>query len=325
MTRLHDSRVLLVALVLPIALTAVALGVVLGWLPQLPATVAIHWGAHGADGYAPRATLPVLLAVVGFGIPLLLGGIVVLTARGALSFVQKGLAVLSLATTVLIALTFLGMTGAQRGLDDARQAPGTGPTLLVAFGAALVIGVVAWFVLPKWSRADAAWRVASPMSLAADERAIWLGSTRFPGWTIAAILVPVLLLSAGSSWVAAHRGGAAWLLLAIPVIVLVALLSSTDWRVRVDADGLRVRSILGFPRWTIPLDDIAEAGTTTVAAMGDFGGWGVRWASRRRVGIITRSGPALEVRRRDGSSLVITVDDADSAAALLTARVAARS
>jgi hypothetical protein len=62
-----------------------------------------------------------------------------------------------------------------------------------------------------------------------------------------------------------------------------------------------------------------------VEAIGTFGGWGLRWAGRGRIGIITRSGPALEVRRHDGSSLVITVDDAAAAAALLTARVAARS
>jgi hypothetical protein len=325
MTRRHDSRVLLIALVLPIALTAVALGVVLAWLPQLPTTVATHWGLHGANGFGPRAMLPVLLGVFGFGVPLLLGGISVLTARSAFGFGQKLIATLSLATTVLLLVAFVGSVAVQRGLEDARQAPDVGILMLIGCASAAVVGVGAWLVLPKWSRADPAWRPASPMPLAVDERAVWLGSARFPVWMIATILVPVLLLSAGSSWVAAHRGGAAWLLLAIPLLVLVALLSSTDWRIRVDDAGLRVRSIVGFPRWTIPLDDIAEAGTTSVTAVGDFGGWRIRWASRRRVGIITRSGSALEVRRRDGSSLVITVDDAASAAALLTARVAATS
>jgi hypothetical protein len=265
-----------------------------------------------------------LLAVVGLGLPLLLGGFALLTTRATLGFGQKLLATFSLATTVLMVVLFLGITALQRGLDDAHQMPDILPVMLIGFGAAIAVGVGAWFVLPKWSRGDPGWRAAPPLPLAADERAVWLGTARFPVWLIAVILVPVLLVSAVSSWAAAQRGGLAWLLLAIPVIVLLALLSSTDWRVRVDVAGLRVRSVVGFPRWTIPVADIAEAGTTRVEALGTFGGWGLRWAGRGRIGIITRSGSALEVRRRDGSSLVITVDDAASAAALLTARVAAR-
>ncbi len=323
MTRHHDSRVLLTALVIPIALTAVSLGIVIAWLPQLPPTVAVHWGANGADGFGPRSTLPTLLAVFGLGIPGLLGGIVVLSARAGFSFGQKLLATLSLSTTVLIVVMFLATTAAQRGLDDARQAPDILPLLLSGFAAALVVGVAAWFVLPKWARLAGNWSAATALPLAPDERAVWLGTARFPVWMIASILVPMLLISGVLSWVAAARGGAAWLLLTIPLLIVLALLSSTDWRVRVDAAGLRVRSIVGVPTWTIPVGDIAEAGTTTVAAVSEFGGWGVRWAGNSRIGIITRSGTALEVRRRDGSSLVITVDDAASAAALLTARVAA--
>ena len=322
MTRHHDSRVLLIALVLPIALAAVALGVVFAWLPQLPPTVAVHWGVHGADGFAPRSTLPVLLAVVGFGLPVLLGGVAVLTVRPTFGFGQKLLAASSLATTVLMTVVLLGITALQHGLDDARHAPGILPVLILGFASAIVVGVGAWFVLPKWSRVSPSWRAAAPLTLAANERAVWLGSARFPVWMIAAILAPTILVAAVSSWVVAQRGGLAWLLLMLPVVMFVAVLSSTDWRVRVDAGGLRVRSILGFPRWTIPAADVAEAGTTSVAPLAEFGGWGLRWAGRGRIGIITRNGPALEVRRRDGSSLVITVDDAESAAALLTARVA---
>jgi hypothetical protein len=322
MIRRHDSRVLLIALLIPIALTSVALGVVLAWLPQLPGTVATHWGLHGADGFGPRATLPILLAVSGFGVPLLLGGIVVLTERSAFGFGQKMIAALSPATTVLMVIVFVGSVAVQRGLHDARQAPDISVLVLVAFVSAAVIGVGAWFVLPKWSRVDLAWRSTAPLPLAPDERAVWLGTARFPIWMIALILIPSLGISVVSSWLAAQHGGVSWLLLGVPVIVLLALLSSTDWRVRVDAAGLSVRSIVGVPRWTIPIGDVAEAGTTSVVALGDFGGWGIRWG-HRRVGIITRSGSALEVRRRDGTSLVITVDDAASAAALLTARVSA--
>jgi hypothetical protein len=325
MTRHHDSRVLLIALVIPIALTAVSLGIVLAWLPQLPQMVALHWGTGGADGFGPRSMLPVLLAVFGFGVPVLFGGIVLLTPRETFGFGQKLLATLSSATTVLLMVVFLGISAQQRGFDDARQVPGVAPALLIGFAAALVVGVGAWFLLPKWSPVDPSWRAAEPLALAPHERAVWLGTARFPIGIIAAILVPTLAVTAVSSWAAAQRGGPAWLLLTIPALMLLAVLGSTDWRIRVDAGGLRVRSLLGFPTWTIPVGDIAEVGTTSVAGLAEFGGWGVRWAGRGRIGIITRNGPALEVRRRDASSLTITVDDAATAAALLTARVATRN
>ena len=51
--------------------------------------------------------------------------------------------------------------------------------------------------------------------------------------------------------------GAAPLTLAIPAIVLLVLLGSSYWRVRVNAAGLRVRSVVGFPRWSIPVADVA--------------------------------------------------------------------
>jgi hypothetical protein len=325
MTRHRDSRVLLIALVLPIALTAVSLGILLAWLPQLPPTVALHWGTGGADGFGPSAMLPGLLAVFAFGVPVLLGGIVILTPRETFGFGQKLLSTLSLATTVLLVVTFLVITAQQRGLDDPRQAPGISPTLLIGFAAAVVVGVGAWFILPKWSPVDPSWRAAEPLALARDERAVWLGTARFPIGIVAAILVPTLAVGAISSWAAAQRGGPAWLLLAVPVVMVLAVLGSVDWRIRVDAGGLQVRSLLGVPRWRIPLADIAEVGTTSVAGLAEFGGWGLRWAGRGRIGIITRSGPALEVRCHDGSSLTITVDDAASAAALLTARVGAQN
>ena len=58
--------------------------------------------------------------------------------------------------------------------------------------------------------------------------------------------------------------------------------------------------------------------------LGEFGGWGIRFGRGRRLGIVMRSGEALDVQNRNGSALVVTVDDAATAAALLKA-VAARS
>jgi hypothetical protein len=55
--------------------------------------------------------------------------------------------------------------------------------------------------------------------------------------------------------------------------------------------------------------------------MADFGGWGFRWVigptRKGRWGLVTRRGPGLEVFRHDGRSIVVTVDDAGTAAAVL--------
>lgn len=323
-TRRPDSRVLIVGLLFPVALVAVALGVVLAWMPELPTTVAVHWGLHGADGYGPRWTLPLLLGVLGLGLPLLLGGIAVGSTRTAPGWAAKLLTVVSSGIGVLLSVAFTAAVGVQRGLETAREAPDILPFMAIGFGSALIVAVVAWFLLPKAVRSHAALTPVAPLALAADERAVWLGTARFPLPVIAAIVLPTLGVAAFASSAAAAQGGVAVALLLIPILVILLTLASADWRVRVDATGLGVRSILGLPRWTIPLADIETAGTTTVVALAEFGGWGVRWSGMGRIGVITRSGQALEVRRRDGRSLVITVDDADAAAALLTARIAAR-
>jgi hypothetical protein len=80
--------------------------------------------------------------------------------------------------------------------------------------------------------------------------------------------------------------------------------------------------VLGLPVIRVPLSDIASADVATIDPFGQFGGWGIRYGFGGRVGIILRSGEALEVIRKSGRSIVITVDDAESAAALLGGLIA---
>ena len=83
-----------------------------------------------------------------------------------------------------------------------------------------------------------------------------------------------------------------------------------------------MRPTLGWPLYRVALSDVASAATTNVVPLGEFGGFGLRWGLGRRLGIITRGGEALEVLRRDGRAVVVTVDDAATAAGLLTALAA---
>ena len=58
--------------------------------------------------------------------------------------------------------------------------------------------------------------------------------------------------------------------------------------------------------------------------MAEFGGWGYRVGRGGRVGVVLRTGEALQVQRTGGRAFVVTVDDAATGAALLNT-LAARS
>ena len=62
-------RVIIVALGVPLVVTAIGLVLVSLWAPELPSTVATHWGFDGVDGVGPLWSIPILLLVVGVGVP----------------------------------------------------------------------------------------------------------------------------------------------------------------------------------------------------------------------------------------------------------------
>src|SRR5262245_5350126 len=66
-------RFVLVAVVLPLVLTAAAIAVQLIVMPRLPDPVAVHWNAKGvADGFAAPWLYPVMTLLIAGGLPLLL-------------------------------------------------------------------------------------------------------------------------------------------------------------------------------------------------------------------------------------------------------------
>jgi len=108
-----------------------------------------------------------------------------------------------------------------------------------------------------------------------------------------------------------------WGLLVV-VILLVALIAAMSSAVvRVDSSGVTIRSSLGWPRTWVPLDEIVRADVTEVRPLRDFGGWGWRVGRKGRVGVALRRGEALLIERTGGRSVVVTVDDAATAAGLV--------
>ncbi|WES64942.1 hypothetical protein P0L94_02445 [Microbacter sp. GSS18] len=111
----------------------------------------------------------------------------------------------------------------------------------------------------------------------------------------------------------------AWVVTGVAVLLIVLAATTVAFHVRVDDRGLSVESVAGVPRFRVPLGDVTSAAAVDVVPMGEFGGWGLRWAPGRRFGVVLRTGAAIEVTRRDGRRFVVTVDDAGTGAALLEA------
>lgn len=131
------------------------------------------------------------------------------------------------------------------------------------------------------------------------------------------LALAVLFLIGTTVWVML-LGSPSWWISALVTVLVIALIAMTlVFRVRANASGLRVRSIVGWPQWSIPASEITDVQVVHVNPMGDFGGWGVRFAVDGRMGVVLRTGEALQVTRTTGRVFVITLDDAGTAASVL--------
>lgn len=313
-------RKLLVGIVVPVLIGLGGVAAILTSLPELPDPVAIHWGPTGEpDGFGPATTNLVLLLVfiVVYGV------ISLIVARGkdGFSVTQKALLATAPFLAVLLTAVLAGSLVLQRGLEDATQAPSVLPLLGVGTVAGLVVGVGAWFLLPRTTQRVADEATVPTLQLGATERGAWIRRSGPSGAVqlfvigtlvlVSAVAIVALVLSAPPLLAVIYGG----------VLLLIALFVSSTvyWRVRVTDEGLEARSALGIPRFAVPLREVAEATVITVNPVRDFGGWGLRWGGQGRFGIVTHAGEALEVRRTNGKSLIVTVDDASQAASLLNA------
>ncbi|MEO5921888.1 MAG: DUF1648 domain-containing protein [Pseudolysinimonas sp.] len=322
MTR-FPIRIALVAMIVPFAFVVVGVALQLAWLPELPATVATHWGFDGKpDSFGPSWTMPLLLGVLGVLLVALFGAVLARTVgpQGPTA-VQKLLAASSLFVATLLSIIVTASVGIQRGLSVGSPSPAILPVFGTAVGIGLLLAVAGWFFMPRAvSGASIPDPAAPPLSVAPGELVVWVGHARFATWVVILLGAVVAVVTAVVVFVIALRG--AWPLAIVPVVVALSVLGTASWRVRVDGDGLTVRPTLGWPQYRVALDDVASAASTQVVPLGEFGGFGIRWGLGRRLGVITRGGEALEVQRRDGRAVVVTVDDAATAAGLLTALAA---
>lgn len=322
-------RMIAIAGGVPVLIALVTTGLMLLSAPTLPDPIAIHWGANGqVDGYGSLWSVVALV----LGIPTAFAAAVALSlarmgavAPPASGNQQRLLGAISVWMGVFLSIGVGGSVAMQRGLDDAADVGSVFAPMIAGAGIGLVLGAIAWFVLPRPALAsDASDTSTEAMALTSDERVSWSATVRPSGqllWIFGGVFALAIVISGFGS---AQAGGSVfWFSAGLLIFVLAISVVCFFWRVTVTAGGVSVRSAAGIPRITIPLHEIAAARVVRVSPMGDFGGWGWRIGGGR-TGIVVRSGEALQVDRRSGTAVVVTVDDAATAAALIEGLVERR-
>ncbi|MFJ2550625.1 DUF1648 domain-containing protein [Microbacterium sp. NPDC087591] len=319
-----------VGVIIPSAMIALSAVVVLAWLPEIPDPSAIHWGTDGVNGYGPRWIHLVILIGIGGGMIALFSFIALLAHRmprgggepapdgPQWSATARFLGAANLATAGLMSLTALVSVGVQRGLADAADAADIGPWVFIGFALMLGLGVLGWFLQPPFApSAGPSDAPATPMPLADHERAVWIKSVTIARSGQIVLGVGVFISIAMAVLLLAQGVAAWWITAAVALFLVGAVATSLSFRVRASAAGLQVRSTVGWPKIEIPAGEIANVRAIRIDPFAEFGGWGYRIGTDGRRGVVLREGPGLEVTRTDGRRFVVTVDDAETGAAVL--------
>ncbi|PKQ30602.1 MAG: hypothetical protein CVT62_12885 [Actinobacteria bacterium HGW-Actinobacteria-2] len=314
----HRGRLTVLALILPLAVLVVALGVAIALLPQLPNPVATHWGPSGTpDGFgSPIETLVMLtVIVVAFSVGMWALGFFL----GSSASTRRLSVFFALWFAAALSGLLVGSLVMQRGLSDASQAPGIGLPLGLSFGFATVLGALAAALMPG----DAHQPTTTPVP--ADAERLPLGPGEQVAW-VRTVEPPHLTWLIGGGAVLAMAAIGLGLLGATTVgftfgitmaLLTLAFSLFSRWTVTIDREGLRAHTVLPRPRTVVPLDEVESAEVAEVRPLPDFGGWGYRIDSTGRVGIVVRAGEAILIHRTGGRQLLVTVDDATTGAALL--------
>lgn len=325
--RLAIRRFTLVALILPAAIVLAGVAIQLIVLPTLPNPVAIHWGFSGApDGFGPVWLTPVITVAIGFGVPALLAaGALGSMRRGDRGFAYRVLGGVALGLAALLSVLGTGSMVAQSGVEDAAAGPTILLPLLTAFVAALGAGAIGWKIQPHEPWQPSAAIPTGALALAPGERAVWLQRVSIAR-SGAIILVATVVLMVVLTFVIVLLTAdplAIWIMIGITLFLLATVVTTLAFHVRVGDDGLSVNSVVGWPGVHVPLADVESATVVDVKPMGEFGGWGMRWGPAG-FGVVLRSGAGIQVRRRSGKTVTVTVDDAATGAALLNTLVSAK-
>jgi len=321
-TTAQRIRIAVVGAVIPLLVAGIGIALMYSWT-DLPDPIAIHWGVDdGPNGFGSVLVIALLigaLVAIFAGVAILV--IAPMRAGSTPTYIPRVLVATSVWLSLFLTIGLVGSVATQRGLMDAALAPSPLIPLLVACAVAFPLGAIAWVATPRAATAATPAGDAPALDLGTDERVLWQRSATPSPLFVGVFVVAVLLLVAGAVTAAVTGDAESVPLVVLPAIIVLATSTTLFWKVRVDATAFTTRSSVGWPRYRYAIADIAEARAVQLEPLREFGGWGIRFGVKGRLGIVLRAGEALEVERRDGRALVVTVDDATTAAALINGLV----
>lgn len=311
---------ILVGLLIPTVITVVVAVLIVAWLPSLPNPAATHWGVGGVDAFGAPVSYLWLAVGLGLGLPILMVAGVLTMGRRQWGGASRLLGGMALGLSGFSAVVNGGSVALQRGLPDAAQVGPIWPVVVGGFCALLVLTAAGWVLQPDVRPTPGVpLKAAHLASISAGERVVWLATASMSRRAMLIIALVVVLVVGVTAVMALEAHEGFWIPLLSLAIIGVAFATSASFRVRAGADGLTVRSQLGFPGVHVPLDEIVAVRAVECHPFGEFGGFGWRVGLDGRTGIVLRTGAALEVERRDKRPLVVTVDGAEVGAATLQA------
>ena len=310
--------IIVIGVVIPLLIAIVGALVMALWIPELPNPVASHWGTSGPNGYSAVGSiiaLPLLITFVFAAISAFVswrGG-----PNGGMLWAHKVLVSASVFLAVSITALAAGSLAMQRGLDNAESAGDPAGIMLAAFPIALLMGLFAWLMLPAAEKVHSTPVVAEPLDASSTERVYFSTSTRIGTGVVLVAVVALAALGLALTIQAVSNPTELLLPASIGLLVIALAVSTLSWRITVDHRGLRVRSAMGWPRATIAADQIESVSVVRVDPIGEFGGYGWRWAPDGRSGIVLSKGDAIQVTRTNGKKFIVTMHDAQRGAEAL--------
>ena len=149
---------------------------------------------------------------------------------------------------------------------------------------------------------------SATVELGPQETAVWFGRAHNY------LLLGGMVGFAVFNWTRLGGSSMGYLFTVLPLVIAAAL----SWVSVVIRDRKVVMSLgrWSWPKKEVCIEDIAEATSEHVQPM-RYGGWGYRVCGSRCRAIVVRRGQGLRLKMNNGSTLIVTVDDADEAAGLV--------
>ncbi len=311
----HRPDLRLAAGVGTVTLVATVGPAVWGWAvrDRLPEEVARHWGAGGAvTGTWSMTAQLVTLGAITLGLAAVLGGVAVVSRQPV--SVRRSLAACAVWLACTLGASQVDALRGQLDLADPFRAPSPDAGIAIgALGGLLVaLGVAALATEPPHRRRSTGPPPASLPRAAADAPRELVQTAGLSRGLLTVVVVTAVLMV-----IPATAG--LWGIAVVGLTVLVPVAVLSRFTTRIDGTGLTVRAA-GLALLHVPVEQIiAVRPIDHVDALWEFGGWGLRVDVHGRTGVVSRSGPAVEVERADGSKVVVTLPEAELAAGVLNA------